>query len=167
MLPIVLNPQTARIGLAGAGEGLQRRLATLHAAGVQPVPVATQDALEGLAALFVAGLEASQAAALAQRARAAGVLVNVEDRPELCDFHVPAMVRRGDLILTVSTAGRAPGLARRLREWLEARFGGEWAGRLAELGAAREHWRAEGVPAGEISVRTRAIIAAKGWLCVP
>lgn len=165
MLPILLNPLTSGIGLAGAGEGLQRRLATLHAAGVQPVPVTAQDALEGLSVLFVAGLEVSQAAVLAQRARAAGVLVNVEDRPELCDFHVPAMVRRGDLMLTVSTAGRSPGLARRLREWLEERFGGEWHGHVAELGDERARWRAEGVPAGEIAARTRALIDAKGWLC--
>ncbi len=61
-------------------------------------------------------------ARLAQLARDAGVLVNVEDVPDLCDFHVPAAVRRGDLLLTVSTGGRAPGLSRILREWLETPF---------------------------------------------
>jgi precorrin-2 dehydrogenase / sirohydrochlorin ferrochelatase len=162
MLPIVLNPRTVRIGLAGTGEAHARRRATIRAAGAEPVPVASVSDLKGLAVLFVAGHE--DAAALAAAARAAGILVNVEDRAELCDFHVPAMARRGDLIFTVSTAGKAPGLARRLREWLEERFGSEWSGRLSELGAARERWRSEGVPADEISGRTRAIIAAKGWL---
>jgi precorrin-2 dehydrogenase / sirohydrochlorin ferrochelatase len=162
VLPIVLNPQTARIGLAGAGEGFAHRLATIRASGVEPTPVASVSDLKGLSVLFVAGLE--DAVALATAARAAGILVNVEDRPELCDFNVPAIARRGALIFTVSTGGKAPGLARRLREWLEEHFGAEWEGRLAELGAVRERWRAEGVPAGDMSERTRAIIASKGWL---
>jgi precorrin-2 dehydrogenase / sirohydrochlorin ferrochelatase len=162
MLPVVLNPQNVRIGLAGSGEAHARRLTTIRASGTEPAPVTSVSDLKGLSVLFVAGHE--DAAVLAAAARAIGILVNVEDRPELCDFHVPAMARRGDLILTVSTAGKAPGLARRLREWLEEHFGAEWDGRLSELGSARDRWRAEGVPADEISGRTRAIIAAKGWL---
>ena len=55
-------------------------------------------------------LSSEISAALAGRARAQGILVNVEDEPLLCDFHVPATVRRGDLLLTVSSAGRSPGL---------------------------------------------------------
>ena len=112
----------------------------LAALDVVPVPVAAQAdqvALAGLRVLFVAGLERPVAAALAASARNAGVLVNVEDVPELCDFHVPANVRRGELVFTVSTCGRAPGLARRLREWLESAFGPEWSGRLDDVSAAR------------------------------
>ena len=165
MLPVVINPQMARIGLAGEGEPLVRRAAVLAGAAVEPVSVAentSQEALRGLSLLFVAGLEAPES--LAARARAAGVLVNVEDRPELCDFHVPAMVRRGDLVFTVSTGGRSPGLARRLRQWLERRFGAEWEGRLGELGAARSRWRDEGLPPGEVSERTVRMIGERGWL---
>lgn len=166
MFPIVLAPNTV-VGLAGDGEGVERRRATLRDAGIAPVIVALDSQaadLEGFSLLLIAGAEAKAAAGLAERAQAVGVLVNVEDAPELCDFHLPAVVRRGDLMLTVSTGGRAPGLARRLREWLEARFGREWNGRLDELGEARTVWRAEGVPAGEISERTRQIIDGKGWL---
>ena len=72
-------------------------------------------------------------ARLVQLARDAGVPVNVEDVPELCDFHVPATVRRGDLLLTISTGGRAPGLSRILREWLEDRFDEQWTARLDDL----------------------------------
>lgn len=165
MLPIALDPQMVTVGLYGQGEALARRLALLRAGGVEPVPVAPDARdFEGLALLYVAGLEPQTGVGLAQRARAAGVLVNVEDRPDLCDFHVPAVVRRGDLALTVSTAGRAPALARRLREWLERQFAEDWAVRVAELGDARTRWRAEGVPAGEIGERTRRIIDDKGWL---
>jgi precorrin-2 dehydrogenase/sirohydrochlorin ferrochelatase len=105
------------VGLAGEGEARQRRLSMLRQSGVEPVPVASDAvSFDGLSVLYVAGLEPLAAGELARRARAARVLVNVEDRPELCDFHVPAIVRRGDLAFTVSTSGRAPGLARRLRE---------------------------------------------------
>ena len=165
MLPILLDPQMVRVGLAGNGEALERRLSMLRASGVEPVRVtADARALDGLSLLYIAGLDADEAAALARRARSAGVLVNVEDVPELCDFHVPAIVHRGDLTFTVSTGGRAPGLARRLREWLEQHFGTEWDGRLEVLGSARNRWRAEGIPAGEISERTRQVIDREGWL---
>jgi precorrin-2 dehydrogenase/sirohydrochlorin ferrochelatase len=156
-----------RIGLAGAGEGLKRREAALAACGVDPLRVSVESsdaALQSLSVLFVAGLEGDATQRLASRARALGVLVNVEDRPELCDFHLPAVTRRGTLLLTVSTGGRAPGLARRLREWLEERFGPEWDGRLKMLGSARAAWRAEGVASDEVSRRTRDLVERKGWL---
>ncbi len=164
MLPIVLTPETARIGLIGQGEALERRRALLTGSGITPIPVDQTGDLGGLRILFVAGLSAAQSEVLAARARRAGILVNVEDIPALCDFHVPAIVRRGDLLFSVSTRGRAPGLARRLREWLEQRFGPEWEEFSAELGEARTRWRGEGVEAAEISVRTRKIIEEKGWL---
>lgn len=164
MLPIVLTPESAKIGLIGEGEGLERRQALLQGAGIAAVRLAPEDDIGALSVLFVAGLAAAPSQILAQRARRAGVLVNVEDIPELCDFHVPAIVRRGDLLFSVSTRGRVPGLARRLREWLEARFGAEWEGRAAELGGLRLRWRHEGLPMAEISARTRRIIEEKGWL---
>jgi precorrin-2 dehydrogenase/sirohydrochlorin ferrochelatase len=167
MLPIVFNPATIAVGLTGAGEGLARRRALLEQAGVSPLPVApdaAESALSPLNLLFVAGLEASSAARLAGLARKVGVLVNVEDVPELCDFHVPAALRRGDLLLTVSTGGRAPGLSRVVREWLEIRFGEEWAIRLDELGSARAAWRRDGLLPPEVSRKTRDLVTAKGWL---
>jgi len=153
-----------RIGLTGAGKGLTKRRATLAQSGVQSVAVEPDEPLTGLHLLFVAGLEKPVAAALAARARAQGVLVNVEDMPELCDFHVPAIVRRGDLALTVSTSGKAPGLARLMREWLERAFGAEWQERLDRLAEARTGWRNEGLAPSEVSSRTRDLVAQEGWL---
>ena len=166
MLPILLT-KTTRIGLAGQGDGLGRRASLLVEAGVNPVLLASDaedEALAGLRLLFVAGLPESEARSLATKARAKGVLVNVEDVPDLCDFHVPAIVRRGDLVLSVSTGGRVPGLARRLRESLERQFGPEWSNRLDELSDARESWRAAGLAPQDVSKRTRERIAEKGWL---
>jgi len=164
VLPILLSAEFTNIGLAGAGEGRMRRAALLAEAGITPVPVDGKSTLSDLAVLFVAGLERSASEALAGRARSSGILVNVEDIPELCDFHVPAIVRRGDLVLTASTGGRAPGLARRLREWLEDRFGPEWSSNMEEVSQSRSAWRAEGLSAHDVSDRTRALIAEKGWL---
>ncbi len=167
MLTLILNPQTVAVGLAGAGEGLARRLTLLTEAGVAPVavsPEAGEDDLEDLSILLIAGLAQAQSARLAATARSAGVLVNVEDQPSLCDFHVPAVVRRGDLLITVSTAGKAPGLAKLVRQWIERRLGLEWSERTAELAASRASWRQAGAPLADVSKRTAAFVEQQGWL---
>ena len=169
MLPIVLSGLMVRAGVAGAGEGLRRRLAVLEAGGIAQPAVFTnrlpsQDELTALNILFVAGLSDAQSRSGAAAARAAGVLVNVEDVPALCDFHLPAQVRRGDLLVAVSTAGRSPALARALREDLEQRFGPEWEGHLDEVAVLRGAWRAEGASPDEVSQRTREMLTERGWL---
>jgi precorrin-2 dehydrogenase/sirohydrochlorin ferrochelatase len=161
VLPIALDPTTIRVGLIGAGEALARRRVFLAESGVE---TPEEGPLDGLHVLFVAGLDEARSAALAAEARAKGVLVNVEDVPALCDFHVPAVVRRGDLALTVSTNGKAPGLSRLLREWLARVFGPEWTGRMDDVARARDGWRAEGLAPDEVSRRTREKVAKEGWL---
>jgi precorrin-2 dehydrogenase/sirohydrochlorin ferrochelatase len=76
--------------------------------------------------------------AVAAAARSRGVLLNVMDDPDRCDFAAPAVVRRGDLVIAVSTGGRSPALASRLRRLLEERFGPEWEELVALLGEVRE-----------------------------
>ena len=66
-----------------------------------------------------------------------GVLCNVVDVPEQCDFYYPAIVRRGDLQIAISTSGQSPALASQLRQQLEKQFGPGYAAWLAELGATR------------------------------
>jgi precorrin-2 dehydrogenase/sirohydrochlorin ferrochelatase len=169
MLPIVLDPTAIRIGVAGTGDGLKRRLELLSGAGIQQPAIfdrriPNRDELTGLSVLFVAGLDAGSSRALASAARSEGVLVNVEDQTELCDFHVPASVRRGGLLLTVSTGGLSPGLSRLLREELEHHFGPEWSDRMDEIARSRSGWRSAGIDPGGVSERTRAFVKAKGWL---
>jgi precorrin-2 dehydrogenase/sirohydrochlorin ferrochelatase len=167
MLPLVLNPVHIKVGLAGQGAGRDRRAALLADSGVEVrlLPEVIPDALLGdLQLLFVAGLQESQARELAARARARGVLVNVEDMPNLCDFHVPAIMRRGELLLTASTGGQVPGLSRALRERLAHEFGPEWTARLKELGAARAKWRSQGLSPDEVSRQVREMVLQMGWL---
>ena len=73
-----------------------------------------------------------------EEARRGKILCNSVDDPPHCDFFYPAIVRRGDLQIAVSTNGKSPALAQRLRQWLERQFGPECAEKLSELGAARE-----------------------------
>ncbi len=77
-------------------------------------------------------------ATIAREARARGVLANVMDDVPNCDFAAPAVVRRGDLVIAISTGGRSPALARRLREELSERYGPEWADVLEVLRRVRE-----------------------------
>jgi precorrin-2 dehydrogenase/sirohydrochlorin ferrochelatase len=167
MLPLVLTPHRLTAGLAGRGEALARRAALLAEAAVEArllSPDVSDEVLASLRLLFVAGLGEGEARELARRARGLGVLVNVEDVPPLCDFHVPAIVRQGDLLLTVSTGGAAPGLSRALREHLSRSFGPEWKDRLAALSHERAKVRAQGQPPAEVSRHMRNLVAEKGWL---
>ena len=73
-----------------------------------------------------------------QEARRRGVLCNIVDVPELCDFYYPAVVQRGALQIAVSTSGQSPALAQRLRIELEEQFGAEYEAWLEYLGEARD-----------------------------
>ena len=67
-----------------------------------------------------------------------GVLCNVVDVPDLCDFYYPSVVRRGDLQIAVSTAGNSPSLAQKIRQQLEKQFGPAYAEWVRELGETRK-----------------------------
>src|SRR5690348_6354661 len=72
-----------------------------------------------------------------QEALRRGVLCNVVDVPELCDFYYPAVAHRGALQIAVSTSGQSPALAQRLRKELEEQFGPEYEAWLQQLGEER------------------------------
>lgn len=72
-----------------------------------------------------------------REAQRRGVLCNIVDVPEQCDFFYPAVVRRGDLQIAVSTGGQSPSLAQKLSRQLERQFGPGYAEWVARLGATR------------------------------
>jgi precorrin-2 dehydrogenase / sirohydrochlorin ferrochelatase len=184
VLPIVLDIATRRIAVVGRGYAALQRYEYARDAGAQHLSlyVLDQDGwachaeaaiyerlpvradLEGTAVVLIAGLPVEEAGRIAAHAHAAGALVNVEDVPSLCDFHVPAIVRRGDLLLTVSTGGKSPGLAQKLKAHLQAQFGPEWTARIRDVTEARARWRAEGRAKEEITRLTNELVDREGWL---
>ncbi|MGC2550733.1 MAG: bifunctional precorrin-2 dehydrogenase/sirohydrochlorin ferrochelatase [Candidatus Sulfotelmatobacter sp.] len=94
--------------------------------------------LEGMALAVVATSSRPVNETIYQEAQRRGVLCNVVDVPEYCDFYYPAVVRRGDLQIAVSTTGQSPSLAQKIRQQLERQFGPGYAQWVAELGATRK-----------------------------
>lgn len=66
------------------------------------------------------------------------MLCNIADRPEVCNFILPSIVRRDDLVITISTSGKSPALAKKLRQILEQQFGDEYGIFLKLMGAIRK-----------------------------
>lgn len=71
-------------------------------------------------------------------AKRQGVLLNVVDVPELCNFIVPSVVERGDLLIAISTSGKSPAMAKKIRQQLEKEFGKEYAVFLDIMGKIRD-----------------------------
>jgi siroheme synthase-like protein len=81
---------------------------------------------------------------VADEAKKAGILVNVADDSEPSDFIIPAFFRRGNLTLAVSTSGKSPALARKIRMKLEKSFGEEYASLLSLIGEVRSTLKEKG-----------------------
>ena len=152
--PIMLRLAGRRAVVVGGGAVGMRKIAGLLAAGadvtlVTPEPpadalagvnVLTQpyapDTLAGAFLVFACTNEADLNARISADARAAGALVNSVDRPDECDFHVPAVVADGDVVVAIGTAGASPALAANLKRRLAAALGprvGEFAALLTDL----------------------------------
>jgi precorrin-2 dehydrogenase/sirohydrochlorin ferrochelatase len=182
MIAVALNAAALPIAVAGRGSAVLPRFLALQAGGARNLLVfadqPSQDLrraagpalreylpdrakLAGLRLLWIVELPDDITQRLVSQAQAERVLVNVEDQPALCEFHNVAEVRRGDLLLTVSTGGASPRLAASIRAWLDARFGPEWAVRLDLLRVRRAGWRRSGEDAATL---TDALLKTKGWL---
>lgn len=158
--PIFVALQDVPVTVVGAGSVAERKVAALLDGGAR-VTVVAPDATAGIEqwaaagrlvlkrrpyrAGDLAGARLAYAAtsrpevnrAVRVEAVAEGVWLNTVDQPDLCDFITPALVRRGDLTIAISTNGRAPAFARQLREELEKQFGPELGRRLEEAARMR------------------------------
>jgi precorrin-2 dehydrogenase / sirohydrochlorin ferrochelatase len=94
--------------------------------------------LKGTVLVIAATNSCDLNAAIFHEARHRNILCNVVDDPEYCDFYYPAVVRRGDLQIAISTNGRSPAMAQRIRRELEIEFGPEYGEWLEELGRTRQ-----------------------------
>ncbi|HYM02350.1 MAG TPA: NAD(P)-dependent oxidoreductase [Stellaceae bacterium] len=185
MLPLVVDATRVRMALIGNGARAHRRLQLLDEAGATGLVIYAEcpsDALADAARerlvhrlpnaqelaqaqlVFIADPSPSQRAELAAVARAGGALVHVEDVPGLSNLHAPAVVRRGDLTVAVSTAGRSPALAAHVKRFLDRLFGPEWQTRIDDLAALRRRWRDTGADAATLARRTDHWVESQGWL---
>jgi len=153
--PIYLNLADRRVIVIGGGEVAERKIESLLGTGasikvVSPevtariVVLATEkridlhrrpyesgDCLNAMLVLSASD-DPAVSRAVFEDARKCGALVNTADQPRLCDFIMPAVVRRGDVAIAISTSGTSPGLAARLRQKIGRLIGPEY-GRLAQL----------------------------------
>jgi precorrin-2 dehydrogenase / sirohydrochlorin ferrochelatase len=94
---------------------------------------------------------------------ARGVLCNSVDDPKHCDFIYPAVARRGPLQIAISTGGRSPALAARLRRELERQFGPEWSAWVEDLGRRRDELLRGKMPARSRRRRLQQMATSKAF----
>ncbi|MBU6407407.1 MAG: siroheme synthase [Alphaproteobacteria bacterium] len=184
MIPVHLDPAFVQIALIGNGLVTLRRLRWLREGGADPRvfaddPSAALAQEAGLALriglpsdadltffqlIWIADLPETKASALAACARAFGRLVNVEDVNALCDFHSPAVVRRGALTLSAGTGGASPTAARAARGRLARAFDQDWESALTEISAARARLRAEGAAPAALKADAEERLRRRGLL---
>jgi len=127
----------ARVVIAGEGEGAEAKARLLagspaHIERARGDAALAEAAYRGVALAFIASPDADFCEAAASAAKLAGAAVNVVDHPELCDFHTPAIIDRGQVVAAIGTGGAAPIVAALLRAELEAKIPAG-LGRLAAL----------------------------------
>jgi precorrin-2 dehydrogenase/sirohydrochlorin ferrochelatase len=103
---------------------------------LKPRPYRTED-IEGVFLVIGASDDETLNRRISSDAERRNTLCNIADRPEKCNFILPSIVRRDDLVITISTSGRSPALAKKLRKQLERRFGPEYGDFLKLMGAIR------------------------------
>ncbi len=97
-----------------------------------------EDYLEGAFLMIASTDDPKINQRVSEIARKKGILVNAVDQPADCTFIVPSVIRRGDLLIAVSTSGKSPAMAKRVRERLSGEFGWEYGGFLLLMGKLRK-----------------------------
>lgn len=152
-LPVFLNLRGRMVVLVGEGEAADAKARLIARAGGRIVRAWEA----GAAIAFVALDDDAEARAAAEALRAQGLLVNVVDRPDLCDFTTPAIVDRAPLTIAIGTGGASAGLAKAVRQRIEALLPPRLGALASALHAARAAMKARWPAAAD---RRRAIDAA-------
>lgn len=152
-LPIFLNLTGRTVVLVGKGEAADAKARLIVRAGGRIVP----EWEEGATIAFVALDDDDQARAAAGALRARGLLVNVVDRPDLCDFTTPAIVDRAPVTIAIGTGGASAGLAKAIRQRIEALLPARLGALASALHAVRDALKARWPAAAD---RRRAIDGA-------
>ena len=102
--------------------------------------------LNGMFLVFAATSDGDTQERIAADSKKAGVLLNCVDDPEKCDFQVPAKIRRGKLLIAISTGGGSPALASRIKCRLQKEYGPEYGLLVDLMSAVREQLVGVGFP---------------------
>ena len=166
--PVFLRVVDRRCVVVGGGEVATRKVVSLLEAGARVTVIsprltaelATQMAagtiehaarvyrrgdLHGCFLAYAATGDEQVHEQIARDADAEGILLNVVDRPHLCTFIVPAVVRRGEIQIAVSTGGGSPALAGCVRDAIDASLGDEYEQALAVLSRLRTRLQESGM----------------------
>jgi len=137
--PIFLDIQGRHCMVIGQGRIADEKEAILRRAGATVSRFSTFRADEAREAYLIVAISDSleEGGTIRRFAEQHRILVNVVDQTANCNFIAPAIVERGDLTIAVSTSGKCPALARRLRQQLELEIGPEYAPYLELLGETR------------------------------
>ncbi|XUU59429.1 siroheme synthase [Erythrobacter sp. HA6-11] len=114
-LPLFHRMKGQSVLLLGEGEAAQAKRQLIERAGGVPVDDQQRAIDEGVRIAFVAYEDAKACEVAAINLRCAGMIVNVVDRPDLCDFTTPSLLDRDPVIIAVGTGGASAGLAKHLR----------------------------------------------------
>jgi len=175
LLPIFLRLEGRPVLVVGAGTVALEKIRSLRAAGARLTVVAPHAAgevqalategalewhprrfgagdLEGVFVVIAATNDSRVNHAVYEEALRRNVLCNAVDDPPNCDFYFGSVVSRGDLQVAVSTGGKSPALAQRLRREIDGQLPEDLGPWLGELGQLRDEIRAA-VPAGEARTR--------------
>ncbi len=159
-LPLSVKIDGQPVILIGTGEAAQAKRRLIERAG--GIPVAQDDPRTAMARIAFIALDEPEA--LATELKAAGKLVNVVDRPDLCDFTTPAIVDRDPVLIAISTGGASSGLAAALRQRLEDLLPARLGTLASALKAARQAMRARWPEAGERRRMLARALAPEGLL---
>jgi precorrin-2 dehydrogenase / sirohydrochlorin ferrochelatase len=182
LFPVFIKLEHRPCLVVGAGEIAKAKIASLLEAGARVLVVAPDAAaevrtlaasnritwkrrkyqgsdLDGAFLVIAATSDGAVNHSVFAQARRRGILCNAVDDPPNCDFYFPAVVRRGDLQVAISTTGQSPAFAQKLRRALESAFDqhfGDWLGAIGQV-------RREILAAYPVSeVRKRALHALAG-----
>lgn len=159
--PVYLDIQNRKCLVVGGGSVGTRKVKTLLSCGaavtvispalapelaamaaselisVEKRPFRPRD-LEGAFLVIGATSDVEQNKAISREAARLNIMCNIADYPEACSFILPSVLERGDLMIAVSTSGKSPAFAKKLRRDLEKQFGEEYALFLDLMGAVRK-----------------------------
>lgn len=170
--PVLLDLRGLRVIVIGGGKVAERKINTLLGCGALINIIAKEltpllqryleekkiayvgkklnkGHLKGAFMVIAATNDAKQNRTISEMAKKKGMLINAVDQPSDCNFILPSTLRRGDLLISVSTSGRSPALAKKIRQQLEGLFGPEYECFLKCMGRLRKEILSLGLPQKE------------------